>query len=199
MKINSVAIKIIVFAVIVLSACTVDLVVKEIVSMQLVDDIIVIPGFWSFHLTLNNDMGFSLLRFTDSFLDKDVKKVIIITLQLIGVTIAGFFYFSKGKFLSPWLKRLPLAFICAGGLGNAIDRIIRGYVIDYVLWYYGDFSWPVFNLADVYSVIGVAFLVFFIFFMEKEKKKKIENPPTDATPNQDVKEGESTSNPENTV
>lgn len=166
--------RIIVFALIVVCFLVIDLIVKEFAVQNLSQgDLEVIPGFWSFHLTYNDDMGFSLLRFTDSFLDKDAKKVIIVILQFIGVGIAGVFFFSKGKFLTPWLKRLPLALICAGGLGNAIDRIIRGHVVDYIHWYVKGFSWPIFNLADTYSVVGIAILAVLILFFEKEKKKPL--------------------------
>lgn len=186
MKMTSLTKRIIVFALIVSSFLALDLIVKDVAARTLTEDVVVIPGFWSFHLTYNDDMGFSLLRFTDSFLDKDAKKVIIISLQMIGVGIAAYFYFSKGKFLTPWSKRLPLALICAGGLGNAIDRIIRGQVVDYVLWYVKDFSWPVFNLADTYSVIGIGFLAFFILFTERDKKKKAVEPENTAPPGENT-------------
>jgi len=172
MNLSPLAKRIIIFALIVVSFLVLDLIVKDIAATTLTEDVVVIPGFWSFHLTFNDDMGFSLLRFTDSFLDKNAKKVFIIILQFIGVGIAGYFFFSRGKFLSPWTKRLPLALICAGGLGNAIDRIIRGHVVDYVLWYVKGFSWPVFNLADTYSVVGIIILAILIIFTERDKKKK---------------------------
>jgi signal peptidase II len=164
--------KLIAFLAIVVLCLAGDLIVKEIAATTLSGkpEVVVIPGFWSFHFTTNDDIGFSLLRFIDSILDKTVKRVIIVSLQLIGVGIATFFYFYPKEFLKPWMKRLPFALIAAGGLGNAIDRIIRGYVVDYVLWYYKDFKWPVFNLADTYSVIGVILIAIFILFTKKEKK-----------------------------
>ncbi|HEQ71342.1 MAG TPA: signal peptidase II, partial [Spirochaetia bacterium] len=139
--------RVIVFVSIVVIGLAVDLGVKELASGALAgNDVTVIPGFWSFHLTRNYDMGFSLLHFTNSFLDAESKRALIIGLQLLGVTVAGYFFFSRRKHLLPWPKRLPLALITAGGLGNAVDRLLHGYVVDYVYWYYGDFSWPIFNL-----------------------------------------------------
>jgi signal peptidase II len=172
MKKENIKTRILVFVIIVLTCLMVDLVVKEIASTTLMgkEDVVVIPGFWSFHLTYNADIGFSLLRFTDSFLDQNLKRVLIVVLQLTGVGIAGFFNFSKKNYLHSWVKRLPLALVAAGGLGNASDRIIRGSVVDFILWHCGNFYWPVFNLADTFTVIGVCLLAVFIIFTKKAKK-----------------------------
>jgi signal peptidase II len=58
--------------------------------------------------------------------------------------------------------QLALAFVLAGAVGNFIDRIARGYVIDFVEWYWWnrpDLRWPTFNIADSLIVVGVAMLV----------------------------------------
>jgi signal peptidase II len=58
--------------------------------------------------------------------------------------------------------QLALSFVLAGAVGNFIDRIARGYVVDFVEWYWWnrpDIRWPTFNLADSLIVVGVAMLV----------------------------------------
>jgi signal peptidase II len=58
--------------------------------------------------------------------------------------------------------QLALAFVLSGAVGNFIDRVARGYVIDFVEWYWWnrpDVRWPTFNLADSLIVVGVAMLV----------------------------------------
>jgi signal peptidase II len=153
---------------------TADLAVKEIVFTTLAGqpDVVVIPGFWSFHFIGNPDTGFSLFRTlgVDSLLPHTVKAGAIVFFQFLGVGIAAFIFFSPKNYLGSWLKRLPLAFIAAGGLGNAIDRIIRGFVVDYVLWYTKGFYWPIFNLADTYTVAGVLCLIALLLFANKVKK-----------------------------
>jgi signal peptidase II len=49
--------------------------------------------------------------------------------------------------------------IIGGALGNALDRIIHGQVVDFIQWYWRDWYWPAFNLADAAIVLGVAILV----------------------------------------
>ena len=58
--------------------------------------------------------------------------------------------------------QLALAFVLAGAVGNFLDRLARGYVIDFVEWYWWnrpDLRWPTFNVADSLIVVGVTMLV----------------------------------------
>ncbi len=58
--------------------------------------------------------------------------------------------------------QVALAFVLSGAVGNFLDRLARGYVIDFVEWYWWnrpDIRWPTFNLADSLIVVGVALLV----------------------------------------
>ena len=58
------------------------------------------------------------------------------------------------------LGAAALAMIIGGALANALDRAVRGAVADFFHFYYGNFSWYVFNLADVAIVAGVALLLY---------------------------------------
>jgi signal peptidase II len=180
--------KIVVFLSIVAVLLTADLAVKHIVFTTLAGkpDVVVIPGFWSFHYIGNDDIGFSLLRFLDPIIPQLAKRIFIIVFQFLGVGVAAWFFFSPKNYLGSWLKRLPLALIAAGGMGNAIDRIIRGFVVDYVLWYVKGFSWPIFNLADTYTVVGVIVLIVFLLFTKEEKKPAVV--PTDTDKDEPPKE-----------
>ena len=68
-----------------------------------------------------------------------------------------------------WLKRLPkkenitacaLSLIIAGAWGNMLDRLIFGYVTDFIDLYYKTWHWPAFNLADTFICVGVIVLMF---------------------------------------
>jgi len=143
-----------------------DLIVKEIAYNNLrgQEDIVVVPGFWNFKYVVNDDIGFSILSWLNKYLDKNQKWMFMVFLQASGSIVVIVFYF-----LSQNLKQLiPLALIISGALGNAINRIMKGYVVDYVMWFYKDFVWPIFNLADVYTVIGASLLMIVIFFFSKD-------------------------------
>ncbi len=70
--------------------------------------------------------------------------------------------------LAVWLRRLQagqarlalaLSLILGGALGNLIDRVMYGYVIDFIDLYYGGWHWPVFNVADSAITVGAGLLI----------------------------------------
>jgi signal peptidase II len=74
-------------------------------------------------------------------------------------------------FIILMLRRLPdretglitaLAFILGGAIGNLIDRIAYGEVIDFLDFYWSRFHWPAFNLADSFITIGVLITVYYL-------------------------------------
>ena len=71
-----------------------------------------------------------------------------------------------------WLVRLSLGLQLAGALGNLIDRVRVGHVIDFL-----DFQvWPVFNLADASIVCGVVLLAYLLLREERQESRKLESP-----------------------
>jgi len=76
--------------------------------------------------------------------------------------------FAVSVFIFFWLKRLKaseqllglgLAAILGGAVGNLIDRVFLGHVVDYLLFYYKSFYFPAFNVADAAISIGAALLI----------------------------------------
>jgi signal peptidase II len=61
-----------------------------------------------------------------------------------------------------------LSLVASGAVGNLIDRLAYGYVIDFVAWHIGDKYWPTFNIADAWIFIGVA-LMFIDFFVSMRR------------------------------
>ncbi len=77
------------------------------------------------------------------------------------------FTFAATAALAVWLWRsttilvcLALGLVVGGALGNAIDRLLYGWVADFYYFHVGSFHWYIFNLADVAIVAGVAILLF---------------------------------------
>jgi signal peptidase II len=81
----------------------------------------------------------------------------------VSIAAVGFIlhYYRKLRDDQRFLQ-LALAFVLSGAVGNFVDRVARGYVIDFVEWYWWnrpDIRWPTFNVADSLIVVGVAMLV----------------------------------------
>ncbi|WP_448568700.1 signal peptidase II [Thalassotalea ganghwensis] len=85
---------------------------------------------------------------------------------------------------SVWLKRTPadktylaiaLACMLSGAMGNLIDRVLFGYVIDFLDFYIGNSHWPAFNIADSMIFIGAGFMI--IDAIQEEKAKKASKQP----------------------
>ena len=112
------------------------------------------PVFPGFNLTLVHNPGaaFSFLRDAGGW----QRYFFIVLTTVISVV------------LLVWLARLPvgramlacaLALVIGGAAGNLWDRLIHGYVIDFIEVYYDKWSWPVFNLADSAITIGALLLI----------------------------------------
>ena len=65
---------------------------------------------------------------------------------------------------------ISLLLIISGGLGNLIDRLLLGYVVDFVHAFYQHYSFYVFNMADSYITLGIIFYLGYFFFIERIKE-----------------------------
>ncbi|MEM1243689.1 MAG: signal peptidase II [Pseudomonadota bacterium] len=66
-----------------------------------------------------------------------------------------------------WLTKLAIALIIGGALGNVVDRVLRGYVIDFIDVYVKQWHWPVFNVADSAITIGAILFIITLMFNSK--------------------------------
>ena len=145
---------------------TVDIVSKRLVDnlMDRWESIAVIPGIFNFYFTTpNTGAAFGL------FGNSPAARIVFIIISIIAILALGFGlikYGDKSKVLS-----IGLSLIMAGALGNAIDRIFTGEVIDFIEF---DFwkSFPVFNFADVAVILGIIFFAVYLIFIYKEPKKE---------------------------
>lgn len=78
-----------------------------------------------------------------------------------------------------WLKTLPanarflacaLVLVLGGALGNLYDRMMLGYVVDFIHVHYGTWHFPAFNIADCGISVGAAMLIFDSLFLEKKRE-----------------------------
>jgi signal peptidase II len=103
----------------------------------------------------NTDIAFNLLR----WVPEGIRVPGLLVLGAVAVVALGILLFRARS--QPRLLRFALLLVTAGAVGNYLDRILRGYVVDFVHVHY----WPVFNVADVYVTLGYALLAlgFFCF------------------------------------
>ena len=104
----------------------------------------VIPRVMRLTYTENRDVGFSALR----FVPPRVRRPLILGLGASVLLLLGTLWYRRRA--APPLEHVAFALLAAGGLGNVLDRLLRGYVIDFVHVR----GWPVFNMADVWLVMG---------------------------------------------
>lgn len=115
----------------------------------------VIEGFWDWQLAYNDGAAFSSLQGSQVLL----SLIALGALVMLGVM-------AHRTRPEQHLKRIALAMIAAGAIGNLIDRLRDGAVTDFVAWKAGAHAWPIFNVADVALVIGV-FLLLVDGFLER--------------------------------
>ena len=119
----------------------------------------IVQGFLNLSLTYNYGAAFSILQNRQAIL-------IPITLIVSGIIL---YFMIKNRKAGHWTLMLSFALILGGGIGNLIDRIRLGYVIDYLEFKFIQF--PVFNVADMSVVCGSALLVIYILFIETKVQK----------------------------
>ena len=103
-----------------------------------------ISGVLDLTYSENRGIAFSLL----AELPHDVSRPLLVVVNLLAVALL--FWLGHRSGWRGKLDRLAFLLVAAGALGNAADRAMRGYVIDFVHLHH----WPVFNIADVLIVVG---------------------------------------------
>ena len=86
-------------------------------------------------------------------------------LLVSGVLLWWFFQQPAGRVVVP----LGLVLGLGGAIGNLVDRLVQGYVVDFVLLYYDRWSFPAFNVADMGITVGVILLLVDGFFLESRR------------------------------
>jgi signal peptidase II len=114
-----------------------------------------IRGVLDFRYAENTDIAFNLLR----WVPEDIRAPALLVFGAIAVLTLGFLLLRRQ--CEPQMYRLALVLVTAGAIGNYLDRLVRGYVVDFVHIHH----WPVFNVADVYITAGYILLacVFFLY------------------------------------
>ena len=133
-------------------------------TMSLYESILVIPDF--FHLTYvtNDGMAFGI-----NF------PLGIYVFSAISIIFTGFLFWYLWSIKDDEIVvRTGVALILAGAIGNLIDRIFLGEVVDFLDFMIGDFHWYVFNLADSCVTVGLGFVLYDSLILNRKKVSQIE-------------------------
>ncbi|CAK8719094.1 Lipoprotein signal peptidase [Candidatus Electrothrix gigas] len=130
----------------------------------------IIPGFFNLTSLRNTGAAFGIL----SDMPLIWRQIFFITIAVIALVSLVVMQRKMGR-ESIWYT-LSFAFIGGGAVGNVIDRVLYGSVVDFLDFYIGKYHWPAFNVADSGICVGVTiFLLLQIF--EKEEKQSEESSP----------------------
>jgi signal peptidase II len=130
-----------------------------VANLQPVGTMPLIPGFIGLRYVENTGAAFSMLQGRQIFL------IALTTVALLAVAFVLFIRRPKDK-----LEVISLTMLLGGGIGNYIDRIVRGYVVDCFEFQFMNFA--VFNVADIFVVVGVCLLLLAFILQEVRDRKQ---------------------------
>jgi signal peptidase II len=136
----------------------------------------VIPGFFRFSYATNRGVAFSL--FAES--QFDLRWVLAAVSLVAAVFVISYFRTAPAEKIR---LNASLALLLAGIVGNMIDRVRLGEVVDFIELHWRDlYSWPTFNIADSAICIGAALLA--IEMLKEEKAAREQSAPSTPAPDE---------------
>lgn len=144
-----------------------DLFIKKIVidNIALHEDVKFIEGLYGWTYVQNTGMAWGMFNDNPALLSVITGVAVLLILVYITLPVKR-----------AWAYEICIPMILAGGLANTIDRISRGFVVDYIKTLYVDF--PVYNFADCLITCGAAILMIYLIYeivrdTKKEKSEKM--------------------------
>ena len=121
--------------------------------------VVLMEGVFQLHYSENRGAAFGLLQGKQFFF-------FLITLLVLGAAAYMVWHMPPVKrFFPMWFALLLVA---SGAVGNMIDRVSQGYVVDFL--YFNLINFPIFNVADCHVTVGAFLLVVLIFFYSREEE-----------------------------
>lgn len=124
---------------------------------------VIIPHFFSLTYVRNYGAVFGFLNDPES-----TWQFWFFLFSLIPAFCLLYYYIQHNNNLITWVA---VSLVGAGALGNTIDRIRYGFVIDFLDFYIATYHWPAFNIADICIVLGVLLLFFEPYYKQRVSKE----------------------------
>jgi signal peptidase II len=132
------------------------------------DSLVVIGGFFNLVNWSNTGAAWGMFQH---------YNLVLASISLL--TVLALFLFRRSFQLDRWSSRMALGLIAGGIVGNLIDRIRVGSVIDFLFFYIGQYHWPAFNVADSAICVGVGLYILLSWRSDAASRK---SPPTISSP-----------------
>jgi len=126
-----------------------------------------IPGILDLHYIRNTGAAFGFLSGSHSAFR--IPFFVVISLVAIGIILYLFRKLEESERLVPF----ALSLVLGGAVGNLVDRVRLGEVIDFIYIHYGRFAWPAFNVADIAITAGVILLIVRMFVLDRRSKRDV--------------------------
>ena len=133
-------------------------------NMNLYESIVVIPSFFNITYITNDGMAFGINFPFGIYVFTTIS--IVFTIVLIW-----YLWTIKDQHI---VIRTAVGLIIAGAIGNLIDRLFFGKVVDFLDFKIGDIHWYVFNFADSYVTVGMCIMLYDSFILEKKRQSQID-------------------------
>ncbi len=134
-----------------------------VLGLKPVGSVDIISGFFSLTYVENRGAAFGMLQ---------GGKWLFVVLTVVVCIVCAVYYVKLAEQNRLLIVRSAIVLICGGAIGNMIDRLFRGYVVDMLDFNIFGYDFPVFNFADICVCIGAFLLVVGIVFFDREEKER---------------------------
>lgn len=133
-----------------------------VTNLQPIHKVVLINGFFNLTYIENRGAAFGAMQGARWF---------FVILAAVVIIAGGIYYARMPKTQKTLLLRISMLLIGGGTIGNVIDRLFRTYVVDFLDFIIFGYDFPVFNLADIFIVVGTGLLMIYILRWETERNK----------------------------
>jgi len=123
----------------------------------------VIKGFFDFRYVENPGAAWGIF----GSVDDSIRKPFFVIVSIIAILFIIYFFIKVRK--EQRVLSVAISLILGGAFGNFYDRVLNSYVVDFIHWFYKDYHWPTFNVADSAITVGVILMIIHMLFLEEKK------------------------------
>lgn len=131
-------------------------------TFALYESVTVVPNFFEITYLRNRGAAFGILA------DSPLRVPFFIVASLVAVAVIFWYLRQVGR--DQVVQQIALSLILGGALGNLIDRVRLGEVIDFLYFHWYQYYWPAFNAADSAICVGVGLLLVGMWLTERRAK-----------------------------